>query len=65
VLETWLAGNNMLLSDFGPYGTIFMDVYVVINRCHVLMVATALLPENVGISMGKPQSFSVSSQIKE
>jgi hypothetical protein len=32
----WLVGNYLLLSDFGPYGVIFMNV------CVIVMVAMAM-----------------------
>jgi hypothetical protein len=30
-LDAWLAGDHLLLRDFGPYVIIFMNVSVVIN----------------------------------
>jgi hypothetical protein len=37
ISNCWLAGNHLLLSNFGPYG-IFMNVYVVITVTTVMLL---------------------------
>jgi hypothetical protein len=43
ILVGWLVGNHSLATDFGPYGTVFMNV------CVVITIAVVMLLQNFGL----------------
>jgi hypothetical protein len=38
ISKGWLAGDHLMLRDFGPYGIIFMNVSVVITVAIVMLL---------------------------